>query len=135
MGIKTRTECLAAIIKSGSIEEVWDLANHALRAREAWGDDLASSVAAAKTWAGWVFPISASEAGAIATGYGCGSRGAAWKSKADIEAFGLAVSKAVACALLAPMPAAAEDGCLLGEPERLARWRSVREQRAVSAIC
>lgn len=118
-----RAQALAAIEAAEDMPRALDLANQALAQRHGWGDDLAGSCAAAKKWAGFLFPIAAPEAGAELRG-----------QVLDRDLFlkvGLLAAKAVAKALLAPLPAGE------GEKTRQENWARVSgaaEREAQSAL-
>lgn len=127
----SREEWIAKLAGASGYAAIFDLAAQALSSREAWGDDLRSSQAAARKWAGFFFPVEAIESGATIAGRVA--------PRAEILAAGEAAAKAVAIELLAPLPATAPPRRRAGprgpprpvEPSELARGdgRQVRPER------
>lgn len=119
----SRSAALEAIGKAQGLAQVLELANKALAERQSWGDDFTGSCAAAKKWAGFFFPIDAPESGAEI-------RGEIF-DRNDFLAVGVSAAKAVAKALLAPLPPADD------EKNRQANWDRVSravEQSATSTL-
>lgn len=123
---RSREEWVGAIKGASDLGLVFERANQALIERQAWGDDPTGSLCAALMWAEFFFPMDALESGAI-IGYGKAERSALLKA-------GEEAAKAVACALLSPLPRVNNNGEEINEWGLRESWTRVSEAAQDSAF-
>lgn len=121
---KSRQEALDAIDAARDMSEVFAEANRALSSREGWGDDIRGCAAAALNWMAFQFPIEALHEGASLHG----NHPEMITKRKDLLSMSMLAAKAVAKALLAPLP---EGGDLEACRER---WMAVSASARKAAI-